>query len=596
MRAQARAPRGKQESRNSSTNRQFYARPSKQSSWRVLLPYALIAAVITLVLVWDYVLNQAGSQGAFKILMQAFTTRVVGSARTPTSSPWLILLVLLTWAVGGVLALAESHRERAWQPGEYRWGANLTLYACAVLGTFFIYGLYEAGETQIAGLPGMTVFDHIARYLTAFDAILLLMGLALAMVVSWADTRPRPLRWLSDVPVLPITGAIVLTVLGLILIFAYNITPVQADMYYKQGQAYEDAGQWDGATVLYQKAAEMEPREDYYYLFLGRALLEYASTAKAGAATLPTDVGEIATPDLLNVAQSGVTSGTREDISRAAYAILIGAQRLNPLNTDHTANLARLFRTWAFSNSPAAANATNNSLLRDTVRAHPDQVNMGELDESLKYYESATSLSPNNAQLWNEQASVRFIQGNTQGALADLERSAGLDQRFEQTFLLQGDMLADAGDKKGALDAYNHALALNSNDTSVLSAAAVYSAQTGNVSAALVNFNKLIGIEKPPYDSAYQRLTALQAQAAQAGGFDKLGASATAQQQSLQSNLESHRSQLEAAYRNEALVLRDAGQADQALTAAQSALAIASSNEKTEVQQLIAELQATGKK
>jgi hypothetical protein len=53
---------------------------------------------------------------------------------------------------------------------------------------------------------------------------------------------------------------------------------------------------------------------------------------------------------------------------------------------------------------------------------------------------------------------------------------------------------------------------------------------------------------------------------------------------------------LEAAYRNEALVLRDAGQADEALTAAQSALALASSSEKPEVQQLVAELQTTGKK
>ena len=36
---------------------------------------------------------------------------------------------------------------------------------------------------------------------------------------------------------------------------------------------------------------------------------------------------------------------------RATYAALLAAQELNPLNTDHTANLARLFRAWAFSNT-----------------------------------------------------------------------------------------------------------------------------------------------------------------------------------------------------------------------------------------------------
>ena len=220
------------------------------------------------------------------------------------------MLVFLTWVVGGVLALAEAYREHTWLTGEYHWGAMAAVYASAVLGTFFIYGLFEAGQTQIAGMQGLGVFDHIAHYLTLFDAILLLMGLGAGLALFLADGRPRPLRWLSNAPEWPIIGAIVLSIVGLIVIFTYNITPVQADMYYKQGQAYEDAGQWDGAIVLYQKAAQMEPREDYYFLFLGRALLEYASAAKTGPASLPTDISTIATPDLLSVAQDGVTSGS----------------------------------------------------------------------------------------------------------------------------------------------------------------------------------------------------------------------------------------------------------------------------------------------
>ena len=218
------------------------------------------------------------------------------------------------------------------------------------------------------------------------------------------------------------------------------------------------------------------------------------------------------------------------------------------------------------------------------------------MNQSLAYYQSSTSFSPNNAQLWNKQASVRFIKGDTQGALADLDRSLSLDQRYQQTDLLRGDMLAYTGDAKGALAAYNMALALQPNDVSLLSIAARYSAQTGDVPAALNDYDKLIAIEKPPYDSAHQQLSALDTQAAQAGGYAKLGASLASRQQSLQSTLESHRSQLEAAYYDEALALREAGRPDDALTAAQSALAVASASDTPSVKQLLTELQQAGTK
>jgi len=45
------------------------------------------------------------------------------------------------------------------------------------------------------------------------------------------------------------------------------------------------------------------------------------------------------------------------------------------------------------------------------------------------------------------------------------------------------------------------------------------------------------------------------------------------------------------AYRNKALVLRDAGRTDEALTAAKSALQVATDADKPSVQQLIDELQ-----
>ncbi len=59
---------------------------------------------------------------------------------------------------------------------------------------------------------------------------------------------------------------------------------------------------------------------------------------------------------------------------------------MNPLNTDHSANLARLHRRWA------------------DLKAADPAARQQELETAAEYYRQATNLSPNNAQLWNEWA------------------------------------------------------------------------------------------------------------------------------------------------------------------------------------------------
>jgi tetratricopeptide (TPR) repeat protein len=67
----------------------------------------------------------------------------------------------------------------------------------------------------------------------------------------------------------------------LLIILNINIRTVQADTYYKQGLAYESTGGWESAVTLYREAARLEPAEDFYYLFLGRALLSYANGSRS---------------------------------------------------------------------------------------------------------------------------------------------------------------------------------------------------------------------------------------------------------------------------------------------------------------------------
>ena len=167
-------------------------------------------------------------------------------------------------------------------------------------------------------------------------------------------------------PVLSLGVGLVAFVTALVVIVNTNIQTVQADTYYKQGMAYEGAGQWEGAVVLYTEAARLEPQEDYYYLFLGRALLQLADMTQPGNALLPADLSNVPTRDLLELSERGARSGTREDLMRAAQAALVAARRLNPLNTDHSANLARLSRAWAFADALGPTDNPTDTRLRET--------------------------------------------------------------------------------------------------------------------------------------------------------------------------------------------------------------------------------------
>jgi len=521
-----------------------------------ILPYVMIGVLITLVLTWDFIPLgiPTGANTAGVFFWDAFTSRMNAAAYAVVRSPMLLVMMIFTWLIGGVLAVAESARRQ-------RWAAGLAIYLGATLGMWLIYGLVEASRMTRAGLSGLAVYNYIVRHVVVFDITLFLLTLTLAAALLFADLRPRPSRFFGRLPALSLGAGLSALVAALLVIVNTNIQTVQADTYYKQGLAYEGAGQWEGAVVLYGEAAKLEPQEDYYYLFLGRALLQLADMTQPGNALLPADLSNVPTGDLLALAERGARSGSREDLMRAAQAALEAARRLNPLNTDHTANLARLNRAWAFTDALSSTDNPNSARLRE------------------------------NAQLWNELATVQFIQDDLAGVQTSIDRSLALDQRFPATYQLSGDVQDATGDKPGALAAYRQASKLAPNDLSTLSAVGVFSAQTGDLQGAADAFAQIIRTATAAADSTQARLTALEQFAAQSGGFDRLHSSAAAQRDALKGRVASYQSPLHLAYRNLALVLRDAGRSSEALSAAQHGLTYAGDDaDKAVLESLIADL------
>src|SRR5690606_39848091 len=115
--------------------------------------------------------------------------------------------------------------------------------------------------------------------------------------------------------------------------------------------------------------------------------------------------------DVLALTPEAVSQMSRQELLRAAEVVLQQAQRVNPLNTDHTATLARLYRSWAdLSTDPERRQAM--------------------LDRSIEYYNTAVTLSPNAAHLWNEKGNAHLARGEDDLAEEAYLHSMEIDNRY----------------------------------------------------------------------------------------------------------------------------------------------------------------------
>jgi tetratricopeptide (TPR) repeat protein len=550
-----------------------------------LLPYAATGALISIVLAWNYAVNQSGSEGALAIFWNAFTARVEDFRLV--RSPMLLVLVLFTWLCGAMLSVAGAREDEG--GADLSWGKGLLTYLVVVVLAFLIFGLLYTSRQGFGNLDGLDIFHRRAQHIVVFDAVVLLLILLAAAAI--ASVRPWPAQGTRRGTGLVAPVGLGLVILGGLLAANLNVKTVQADTYFKAGTAYEDGNDWQSAVVVYREAARRQPQEDYFYLFLGRGLLQLSDMVQPGTATLPTNLDNVGTGDLLTVIDRGLRAGSQEDILRSAHAALVAAQRLNPLNTDHAANLARLSRAWAFTGAVPGGDLGDPSRLHEVLETNPAAVNQERLNRAVDHYREAVALSPSNAGLWNELATTQYILGDLGGAEASLQRSLAVDARYYPTYLLLGQVRLATGDRAGALAAYREATARGPNDVNVLSSVALASAGAGDVDGAVKAFERIAILEMQRLSQAETQLRALDAEAAAAGGYDRLQGNAAGRRQQLEAQIGRGRSQVYLTQRNIALVYRDAGQRSEARAAAQQALAYATDEQRAEIELLIAELQ-----
>jgi tetratricopeptide (TPR) repeat protein len=202
--------------------------------------------------------------------------------------------------------------------------------------------------------------------------------------------------------------AAVAVVVVAVLASITNLRVVQADIVFKQAEPYVKQNSWKVAIDIYDRANSLAPSEDYYYLFLGRAYLENA--------------------------QSLTDTTQREDFITKAKQDLLKAQSLNPLNIDHTANLARLYGLWS-------AYATDTQVRAERAQTASD------------YYARAVVISPNNARLWDEWGQLYLnTLKNPAEALKRYDHSLTVDPYYDWTYALLGDYTVRLAQSAGGED------------------------------------------------------------------------------------------------------------------------------------------------
>lgn len=355
-----------------------------------------IIAILLSTLAYDMISNAQGAKSALDILWNSIV-RLRNSTLENTYGVLVLLLVSLLTAAVIMTSEAEISLEEQAGRNAQNWGKVFGTILLISLSLAVIFWVWHASGMAALARSTVNTLDGILRQVHNSEGILtkyyiylllLVFGLALFVPENWPE---RSIRRKS----FSIIGALIAFVVVFVVANITNIRVIQADIAFKTAESFTRSNTWPVAISIYNHAIELAPNEDYYYLFLGRAYLEYAKTLSEPS--------------------------QREQLIHQAAEDLRSAQGINPLNTDHTANLARLYSLWsAFSSDP--------------------QQREEHAQTSSDYFSHAVILSPNNARIWDEWA-LHFlsVQNHPEDAYPLLQNSLELDPSYDWTYGLLGD-------------------------------------------------------------------------------------------------------------------------------------------------------------
>ena len=443
--------------------------PQKQaqaapSGLEVVVPYALVLALILSTLAYDFVSNQKQLDSPQQVVWTSLVRRISGGEFVPSYG--ILGLVGLVWYLGSMVIVGERIR----RGGKGNWRGPLGACLSISLMIALLFALILAGRLTRVVRQGQlldvtrTIMGMLSSYYVLVFGVMFLVAFALLRESPLPKPFWRPTGWWAY-PVL-LAGMV-------LLVLNSNLKAIHADITYKQAEPYERQKAWDFSIALHQQAIRLAPQEDFYYLFLGRAFLEKAKSAPEVERPPRT----LKLSEVVRISPQQMAELSRGDLLNCSDAVLQKAREINPYNTDHSANLGRLYRTRA--------------------QLTPDETRKQEyVRQSLEYYAQATSLSPHAAHLFNEWGSVYLVTGDHEAAIEKYEHSVTIDDQYSASYLSLGDAYLASDDLEKAQGAYLKAVELDPGVAEVHSVLAYLYAKEGRTEEAIAETLRVLELTK----------------------------------------------------------------------------------------------------
>ncbi|MBN1316613.1 MAG: O-antigen ligase family protein [Anaerolineales bacterium] len=471
-------------------------KPKSDNLVRSIVIGGVLMGLILGTMGYEYIGNPQQSENTFPGTAEILWHSLTRNPQEDNAPTYAALgLFVLTTLIGGILVVTETGKALD-KENQNNILKNLLIYLGTAFLIGFLYMTFQAGRLRFLSMGAgasnsQTILERIriasdaaAGLLTSYYmfAFLLLLLLAFLLILQKQGTKATSFM-----------GWVYLILGAGITIYLINITNmdmIRADTIYKQAgpwdkraMAEKSPDYWQLAISEYNHALELAPKEDFYYLWLGRAYLE----------------------------QSSVMSDPveQQQLMEVARDELLKAREINPLNTDHSANLARLHTRWA-------------------EIASSDVERTNKANQAKKYYSEAHSLSPQNAVILNEWAMLLAgLFGDCDASMTRLEQSLALDDKYAATYENIGKVALNCGDRESdeeiklayftqAKEAYDKLLELDKCNLQAFTALGYAENQLGNLDLAIeANLNGLGCIANPTSANTmqfHQNLTILYSQ------------------------------------------------------------------------------------
>jgi len=471
------------------------SQPSKVQDWTgSLVVTAVIAILILGTMLYDWITPQMDNPGLLGTLWKSLTQS--------KGEPSLVMLALLmfTWLVLGLVSLSDlATRKESLGKEAKDWMVGIGIFVLVSFGGAFLFALLHATNLRPATITNSGISSPVVNTITVYYLFVFATMLVLASVLTFLFRR-KTVSWhwtgkLADVGV--IAAAAVLPIVVVILIFATNISIIRADTWYKQGLSSERLGQWDAAIPLYQEATGLAPDEDFYYLFLGRSFMEKGNASG----------GE-----------------DRELWLQESEGALQRAREIAPLNTDHSRNLAKLYLTWGSLSTGAQRDELFSRALdysADAIDLSPNTadilneraqiyLSMEDLEKAEETFQTSLALDDEYAKTYMALGRLYSVQEDWSKAAEAYEKAIELSPKSAESYSNIGYVYSRSGDLQEALDAYLKAVELRPRNYLDHQNLAILYYQIGRVDDAIGSANRALQLapeeQKPAIETFLSQL------------------------------------------------------------------------------------------